>query len=315
MSSFRDLAVVTPLALGAAISFAVANVLQMRAARRLDGPKQFSLRLLATLLSDRGWLLGLAASVVGYALQAIALFLAPVVLVQPLIVTELLFALPLAAALAGTALHGREWAGAGLVAGGIVCFLLVSRPSGERTSLSTTGWLTVSGAIAAAVVALVLFAGSRRSRPVLRAGLLAAAASACFGFLSVLTKVVGHQFSDERLAALTRAQPWLLAIVAITGLLLTQTAFRIAPLSVSMPVIDIGEPLVASLLAVLAFGEKLGSGLGMTLGVVIAATAAIAGVMILNTSPLARTTQLQLDQLPAPRPVGAAGHTSTCDGV
>jgi len=39
--------------------------------------------------------------VIGYVFQAVALFLAPFMLVQPLIVTELLLALPLVARLVG----------------------------------------------------------------------------------------------------------------------------------------------------------------------------------------------------------------------
>jgi hypothetical protein len=55
-------------------------------------------RLLVRLGAEPLWLAGLGASIVGFGLEATALAVAPVVLVQPLIVGELLFALPLAAA-------------------------------------------------------------------------------------------------------------------------------------------------------------------------------------------------------------------------
>jgi drug/metabolite transporter (DMT)-like permease len=285
------LVVVVPLALAAAASFAVANVVQTQAVRQARAPDSLSPRLLVSLLADQVWLIGLLAAVVGYALQATALFLAPVVLVQPLIVTELLFALPLAAAIRGTRLGVREWAGAGLVAAGISVFVLVGNPTGERTQIAARTWLLTSLCVLVGVAVLSQLAEASRRRPMLRGTALAAAASICFGFMSVLTKVVGHQFDDSGIGALGRPQPWLLAVVAITGLLLSQTAFRIAPLSVSLPVIDVGEPLIGSLLGVLVLQERIGLGPGTLIGVAFAAAAIVAGVATLDTSPRARAMQ------------------------
>src|ERR1700749_539879 len=142
--SGTDIAIAVPCAVGSAIAFAIANVEQMRAARRTEAPSEVSAKLLVRLGKDRGWLIGLATSVGGYGLQAVGLFLAPVVLVQPLIVTELLFALPLAAWWAGARLGLREWTGAGFVAAGITTFILVGNPSGDNSHITTTATLTTS---------------------------------------------------------------------------------------------------------------------------------------------------------------------------
>jgi drug/metabolite transporter (DMT)-like permease len=290
-----SVAVAVPLALGAAACFAVANVIQMRAARRVTAPDGVNVRLLLRLVRDRQWLTGLGASVVGYLLQAIALFLAPVLLVQPLIVTELLFALPLAAALAQVRLHRREWSGVVLIAAGVTAFVVVGHPSGERTHLSMGIWLVVTASVAVLVAVLVMAAESRARGPMMRASALAVAASVCFGFLSVLTKVVGHEFDSSGLRALGMAGPWLLAITALTGLLLQQTAFRIAPLSVSLPLIDIGEPLFASLLAAFAFGETIAIGVGAAVGVALSGVTMVVGIALLDTSPRVRAAQADLD--------------------
>jgi drug/metabolite transporter (DMT)-like permease len=294
--STAGLTVAGPLALGAAASFAVANVAQMRASRRTDAAEGIDPRLLLRLLHDKLWLAGLAGSFVGYGLQAVALFLAPVVLVQPLIVTELLFALPLAAMLGGRRLGRREWSGAALVAAGITSFVLVAHPTGERTHIPAGTWLGMMLGVGVTVAVLVFVAETQLGRPMLRASLLAASASVCFGALAVLTKVVGHQFSSDGVRALLHFQPWLMAVVAITGLLLAQTAFRLAPLSVSLPLIDVGEPLIASLLAIYAFGERIGTGPGTVAGVAVSAGCVAAGVVLLDTSPLVRAAQHDIDQ-------------------
>lgn len=294
--SYQSTAVAIPLAVVAAASFAVANVAQMRASRRAEAPEGVSAKLLVRLMRDKEWLLGLATSILGYGCQAVSLYLAPVLLVQPLIVSELLFALPLSARLAGVQLHKREWTGAGLVAAGIAVFVAVGHPQGDRTTIANSTWVAITISVVAAVVVLVAVAESRHRQPMLRASLLALAASLCFGMLSVLTKVVGHQFTADGLGTLTRPQPYMLAAIAITGLLLSQTAFRIAPLSVSLPIIDVGEPVSASLLAGLAFGETIGIGIGTLTGVAIAGAAALAGIALLDTSAVVRAAQADLDE-------------------
>jgi drug/metabolite transporter (DMT)-like permease len=295
MADVSHVAVVVPLALGAGGSFAVANVAQMLAARRADAPERLSPRLLIQLLRDRLWLLGLLASIAGYGMQAVALYLAPVVLVQPLIVSELIFALPLAAWQAGRRLGRREWTGVMLVAAGLALFVVVGRPAGEGTQITASNWL-LSGFSGAAVLAVLITIGeSRMERPTVRATALASAASICFGFLSVLTRVVGHEFGDHGIQTLARPEPYALAIVAIGGLLLSQTAFRIAPLSVSLPIIDVGEPGVASLLGVLVLGETVHLGVGTLAAVAVAGAAVLAGVGLLDTSPLVRMAQVDIN--------------------
>jgi drug/metabolite transporter (DMT)-like permease len=278
-------------ALGAAASFAVANVAQARAARRARGGQHFSPTLLLGLLRNKIWVLGLVVSAMGFALQAVALSLAPVLLVQPLIVTELLFALPLAAARAGVRLRTRDYAGAALVAGGLAIFALVAHPAGNRLETSAGNWLLIVVAVTVPVAALTALAERRLASGTLRTTTLAAAAGICFGLLSALTKTVTHQFGDDGISALTRAQPWLLAVVALTGLTLTQTAFRSGPVAVSLPMIDIGEPVVASLIAMLAFGEHIARGPGVAAGAVVSALIVAVGIITLDTSPSVRAAQ------------------------
>jgi len=112
---------------------------------------------------------------------------------------------------------------------------------------------------------------------------LALAASVCFGMLSVFTKVVGHQFQHDKVAAMLHPHVYMLAIFAITGLLTSQTAFRIAPLSVSLPLIDVGEPFVASMARRRCLHETLDLGSGTAVGVALSGAAVALGVGLLDT--------------------------------
>src|SRR5271154_1599820 len=150
-----SLVVAVPASIGAAACFAVANVAQMRGARRPETTRTLDPRLLLHLGAEPLWLAGLGASIVGFALEATALAVAPVVLVQPLVFADLLFALPLAAASGGSRLGRREWTGAVLVTVGLIAFVIIVRPTDSATSASSRTWLLIVCVIAA-LVALLL---------------------------------------------------------------------------------------------------------------------------------------------------------------
>ena len=82
------------LALVAAFLFAVAATLQQKGALDL-GVSADSARSLARLVGSRWWLFGTGALLVGYAVQAVALDHGRLAIIQPLLVTTVVFALPL----------------------------------------------------------------------------------------------------------------------------------------------------------------------------------------------------------------------------
>src|SRR4029077_10991795 len=101
------------LALLSALAYAGASVLQQRAAREV--PEELALRpgLLGRLIRRPMWLAGTASDWAGVGVQGAALGLGSILVVQPLLSTGLLFALPLSAAWNGRRLGARDWAAAG----------------------------------------------------------------------------------------------------------------------------------------------------------------------------------------------------------
>ncbi len=285
--------VAVPLALGAAGSFAAANVLQATSVRRQTQRGGLGVRLMARVLREPLWLGGLAASIAGFGLEAVALALAPVVLVQPLIVAELLFALPLAARTVGVRLGRREWAGAALVASGLVVFVLIVRPTNPRFDASGASWATLVAVTAVSVATLVLLASHVHG--VARTSCMAAAAAVALGLLAVLTKATARDFELHRLGGLATWQPWATAAAGIVGLSVAQNTFGAGPLAVSLPVIDVGEPVVASIISMVVFGEQVGA-LSVVSSSVLVASAVVAtgGVVMLDRSPLVRDAQRNL---------------------
>ena len=306
------------LALGAAASFAVSNVTQMSAIARqpspagADAPREASCDdnvsqrssktidrgLLVRVGRDPLWLLGLVASVAGFAMEATALSIAPVVLVQPLIVAELAFAIPLAAFVAKHRLGKAEWTGIALVSSGLLALLIVVHPSNTPISAPPARWLLLFGSVAAVVLGLL--AVSKRAGAIARTSLLAGAAGVTFGLLSIITKATTHQLAVHGIGFLATWEPWVLAVLGITGMTLTGNTYQSGPLAVSLPLLDVGEPVAASLIATVVFGESLGR-IGLAGDAVLAAgiAAIIGGVAALDRSPLVRS-HVEASALPDP---------------
>lgn len=284
------------LALGAAASFGVSNVAQMDAVRRQPptrlaaGAGRVDAGLVVRAARDPLWLAGLLASILGFAMEAGALSVAPVVLVQPLIVAELPFALPLAAFIAGKRLGRREWTGIVLVTVGLATVVATIHPSDRSIQAGAGVWWLLFALVAVFVVVVV--SATARSSALARTSGLAAAAGATFGLLSVVTKATTQQFAAHGLWALRSWQPWALAAIGLVGMSLAQNAYRAGPLAVSLPLLDIGEPLCGSLIAVLAFGEQLGAlGPAAVAALVVGVSCIGLGVAALDRSPLVQAAQ------------------------
>ena len=125
------------LALVAALLFAVGTVLLQRAG--MDEPAGGSDSGLLLRMARRPvWLAGIAADGLGFAAQAAALSLGRLAVVQPLLVTSVVFSLPLGARFTGQRIRPADVAAAALVVGALVAFLVVADPSGGRDDARST---------------------------------------------------------------------------------------------------------------------------------------------------------------------------------
>src|SRR5580658_7088763 len=116
------------LSLASAASYGLAAVLQHRAAAREPRQQTMEAGLLMRLARRPVWLIGNALDGVGYAFQFLALRRGSLLLVEPLLVLSLVFALPVAAWLEHRRISAAELAPTGVIAAGLALFLGVARP-------------------------------------------------------------------------------------------------------------------------------------------------------------------------------------------
>jgi drug/metabolite transporter (DMT)-like permease len=223
--------VTVTLSLVAALLFAVSAALQQRAAReaarrrvvgRATGRTWLPvLDVLGRLVRDRRWLAGWLAGIGGFGAHAAALHHGSIVVVQPLLTAQLLFAL----ALGQRRPLRRDWLGTLAVCAGLV--VLVTVHSGVSGGPTRRSDLPLAALVAAMVIAeLVAVASLVRHRPQLRSALVAVAAGTCVSLSAVLLVVVTGDLSRSGVGAV--ASDWAtLVLVASTSTsaLLVQDAF------------------------------------------------------------------------------------------
>lgn len=284
-----DTVIAVPLAIGAGASFAFATVLQQQQARAAPASETLRLRLLVDLARHPMWLAGVVLGVLSFVLQGCALAFGPLALVQPLIVSDLLFALPIAARRRRVRPGRREYGGALLIATGLSLFLLLAQPSAGLATPPLDSWIPALAGVGAAA-ALVSTLGRRTSGAV-RTSLYGAAAGAMFGLMSGLLKTVTQLLGQGVALTLVSWETWALAPAAIGGFVLAQSAFQAGPLAISLPLIDVFEPITGTLIGATVFGEELPASAASLCGAAIGAAFVVCGIVLLDRSPLVRESQ------------------------
>lgn len=269
------------LALVAALISGVGDVIRQQSAHEITDQKVGHLELLRMSLRDLKWWLGGIAAVGSFALQAVALGLGSVVLVQALQVTALLFALPVYAWLTRKGLTRWEWAWALLLAGAVAVFVGVGEPAAGFQRASLHSWAVVAMLIGPAMVLCVL--GARLWSGPVAAVLLALVSASSWALFAVLTKAIVDVLPDGFWALLRAPELYGWVLVAVLGTIFQQSAFRASALTASLPTMTVAEPLVASSLGVAVLGETL-----HTDGPKVIALVAAVVVVVVATTGLAR---------------------------
>ncbi len=269
------------LALVAALISGVGDVIRQRSAQEITNEQVGHFELFRLSLRDVRWWWGGLAAVASFGLQAIALVLGSVVLVQALQVTALLFALPTNARLTRHPVSRWEWLWAVLLAAAVAVFITVGDPAAgyQRGSLKT--WIVVAVVMGPALAFCVL--GARIWSGAVAAVLLAVVSASSWALFAVLTKGVMEVVRDGPGALLRAPELYAWILAALVGTVFQQSAFRASTLTTSLPAMTVAEPVVASVLGVTVLGETLNTP-GPQMFVLVAAVAAV----IVATTALAR---------------------------
>lgn len=244
------------LALLSAATFAVSSSVQHHAAENAPASARGLLDLLAYLVRRPPWLLGQFLATVAFALHAGALHSGPIAVVQPIVVSGIVWAVPVRAAMSRRMPSSAELRAVLVTAAGLAVFLVASDPTvGEPATL---GWRTLALTGAGVVVALVanFVASTIRDDPRRRAFFLGVVGGVLFGLVAGMIKLSLQELEEHGVwGMLTSWPPYALLLAGAGGVLTNQRAYRTAGLSASMPVLNIVNGLTSLAFGFIVFAE------------------------------------------------------------
>ena len=285
-------------ALAASFSNAV-NVMTQHKASIAAPQREKGWRLVGYLFHQPLWLLGWIAAVGGFVFQAFALHNGQLSIVQPLLVTELVFVLVLRRVWIRQDIARAAWVSVLIVCVALAAFLAVAEPTGGKPTPDTAEWLSAllvfGGAVAAAAAA------GARGTPARRAAAFAVAGALAWALMAVFIKAATDTLAAFGLGGMLTHWPvYALAAAAAAGTLLEQSALHVGPLSVSQPLLVIINPLASIVLSIWLFDERFtDSPARITIAVLSFAVLAAGVTALSRTAPQ--------DLVPA-SPAPAPGH-------
>jgi drug/metabolite transporter (DMT)-like permease len=274
-----------------AVAYAGGAIVQERVAVSSPGQQYAPLRRPV-------WWAAVALNGLGAVLHVVALAYGPLSLVQPLGALTIVFALPMAALFVGRKAGATAWRGAIMATVGLAGLLSLVGAS-DAQSLDTAQRVGVAVVTAGAVIALMIAGRAAHRHPAVRSILLAVASGIAFGMSSVFTKTVAVDWtggvSGADLPSLA-----VIGVLATTGMLLSQAAYRGAGLAAPLATLTVVNPVAAAAVGITMFGETFRYGTTGTILALGCGVVAAGGLILLTTERLQRTHPESVEPLPEP---------------
>ena len=274
-------------ALVAALFLGTASVADERSTKQVKTERTLSPRILLDLVRQRLWLTAMAANIVGFAFQVIALDFGSIAVVEPLLVFDLVFAVLITQGLrrrAGVPFPGGEssvrimLAGVAAATAGVAGFLVIGQPSAGQANV---GFDVLVPVVIGLTVVLggCLTVASRNEN--LRPLALALASGICFGVTAFAVKLMTSEFGAGPAMVFTNWPVYLLVVVGPAGFILNENAFQqgrfLAPVQA---IITTADPVSSIGLGVLLLGVQLRSSPAEIFGEVASLLLMTTGIVI-----------------------------------
>jgi drug/metabolite transporter (DMT)-like permease len=270
----------------AALSLGLGYVLQQRVAATAPLTELLTFRLLLDLMHRRLWWAGIGAMVVGQLLAAVALQMASVALVEPLLSANLLFALGIAAAMSGQRIRWYEIVGALLLSASLGVFIAVGNPHSSPAPAPNNAVIVLAVCAVIGAVVVLVGIGKGQGHLVTESVLLATSAGLLYGLQDAATRSTLLAADNHGITSIF-FNPWAYIVVgaAVIGILLSQSAFKAARLDYSLPPIAAAEPIAGIALGVTVLGDVISLTFVGVIVELACLLAMVAGVALIGRGP------------------------------
>ncbi|MER5885504.1 hypothetical protein ABT160_16870 [Streptomyces sp. NPDC001941] len=258
-------------ALGSAVCFGTASVLQAAAARATAPGSGSGVDAALLLRAVRQWryVAGLGLDGLGFVLQVVALRSLPIYAVGAALAASLAVTAVVASRLLGVRLTGREWAAVAVVCGGLAMLGLASGAEGSGSGPGALPWALLGAALG--VLAVGLAGGRLPDRP--RALVLGLGAGCGFGVVEVAVRLIDR-------VDLSNPALWALLLGGASAFLLLTSALQKGAVTTATAGMVVGETVGPALVGVVWLGDRTREGLGWL--AVLGFAVAVAGALFLS---------------------------------
>jgi drug/metabolite transporter (DMT)-like permease len=228
--------------------------------------------------------------IVGFVLQVTALRYGGLAIVQPVLAFELILVFAYMSILGTRRIARRDWFAAASMTAGLGLFLYSASPTNGREGAPASAWWLAGLGIGLAVIVAIAIAydwGShRRTSQTRRAAALGVATGATWGFVAAVIREFGARLEHGLGALFTNWSPYVLIATGVIAMVLESNAVSAGSLAASQPGFTITDPLVATLLGMVIFDERIRLGAIELCGELAAAVLVIVGAVVLSHSPI-----------------------------
>ena len=270
-----------PVALVGAVFLALGAQFQHRGVgkveERLGGSVSgLSMKQLRALIARPSWLLGALLLGLAVILQLISLYLAPLIVVQPLGAVALVITALVNARVTGVKLDRLTIRAIALCVGGVAIFVTIAAFVAREEEISDGQLITVLAILVTVLVVAGLLFMVLRKR--LKAIVYIVAAGVLYGFVATLAKVVINRIVTGNFEWLTLTCVIALLAATVLGAYFVQSAYASGPPDLVIAGLTVIDPLVAVGIGIVVLGEASGAPWFAIVAFVIAGVVAIYGV-------------------------------------
>ncbi len=272
-----------PVALIAAVFLALGAQFQHRGVGRveadtgeIDTSPGLSPRQILLLLARPSWVIGSVMLGLAVLLQLTSLYLAPIIVVQPLGATALVITAVVNSRVSKVALDGRSIRAIAFCVGGVGLFVTVAAFTAKSSPISAAQLGVILAILGVITMGFSLAFAFLRDR--FKAIAFILGAGVLYGFVATLAKVVIDRAKTGDFEWLTVTCIVALLAAAILGGYFVQNAYSSGPPDLVIAGLTVVDPLVAVTIGIVVLQEAAGAPWYAVIAYVAAAALAVYGV-------------------------------------
>ncbi len=251
-----------PVALVGAVFLALGAQFQHRGVGKVEAKlggaaRGLNRRQLVALLTRPSWVFGTFLLLLAILFQLTSLYLAPLIVVQPLGAVALVITAVVNARVSGMKLDRATMRSIALCVGGVAVFVTIAAFTARETEITDSQLITVLVILGVVLVAAAVAFAVLRSK--FKAIIYIVAAGILYGFVATLAKVIINRVRLENFDVLTFICVIALLAATALGAYFVQTAYASGPPDLVIAGLTVIDPLVAVSIGIVVLGEASGA--------------------------------------------------------